>query len=392
MIVTGPSVMRRLTFLIALAFAAVPAGPAVAALHVPFRPASPGNYSHAVRSASAIRLVVVHATESTFASTVAWFQNPRARVSAHYVVGRDGSIAQMVPLSHAAWHAGNAYVNLHSIGIEHEGFTAIDTTFTDVQYRASAALVASLLRHYVLPIDRRHVIGHSEVPDPIHPGLFGGSSHHTDPGHFWDWKRYMAYVRSYARGATPPPLPFDVTTDGVPFEGTVRGTVPWAAVPTGEDVDHIDFLVDGKLRDTERTAPYAYAGGSWDTTRETNGSHVLTVRAFARDGSHATSATIVVVANPPIGIRAVSVTTGQTLTGQVRVEATVRGTPIRVEFLLDGVVRDVQAAPPYVFGGATGTWDTTQETNGPHFLTVRAIGPTGKPAATKTISVVVANP
>src|SRR5690242_8511796 len=116
--------MRRLTLLIALALAALSAGPAAAALHVLFRPASPANYSRSVRPSAAIRLVVVHATEATFGSTVAWFQNPHAHVSAHYVVGRYGSIAQMVPLSHVAWHAGNAYVNAHSVGIEHEGFTA----------------------------------------------------------------------------------------------------------------------------------------------------------------------------------------------------------------------------------------------------------------------------
>src|SRR5919202_3933191 len=199
--------MRRLPCLIAIVLAVAPAPAAVAALQVPFQPASPDNYSHRARPASAIRLLVVHVTESTFASAVAWFQNPHAHVSAHYVVSRDGDVTQMVPVSRVAWHAGNAWVNLHSIGIEHEGYTGIDTTFTDAEYRASAELAAMLLRHYVLPIDRRHVIGHAEVPDPTHPGLFGGYAHHTDPGRYWDWKRYIAYARSYARGVTPPPLP-----------------------------------------------------------------------------------------------------------------------------------------------------------------------------------------
>jgi hypothetical protein len=36
------------------------------------------------------------------------------------------------------------------------------------------------------------------VPDPNHPGQWGGVDHHTDPGRTWDWPRYMAYLRSDA--------------------------------------------------------------------------------------------------------------------------------------------------------------------------------------------------
>lgn len=384
--------MRRLSCLIALLLAVPPATAALGALQVPFQPAARSNYSRTARPASAIRLIVVHVTEGTFASTVAWFQNPHAHVSAHYVVSRDGAITQMVPTTRTAWHAGNQRVNVHSIGIEHEGFSGVDTTFTDAEYRASAELTAALLRRYLLPVDRRHVIGHNEVPDPSRPGLFGGFAHHTDPGKYWDWRRYLAYVRSYARGATPAPLPLDVTVDGVPFGETVRGSLPWTAVPTGADVDHVDFLVDGKLRDTEHSAPYVYGGGAWDTTRETNTRHVLTVRALARDGEISTASSVVTVKNPPIRIASLNLVAGQTLGGQVHVEAVVRGVPLRVEFLVDGVLRDVEAAPPYALGGASGVWDTTKETNGPHTLRVRAIGPGEKPAATRTVAVVVANP
>lgn len=384
--------MRRLAFLVAACLVVVPATRALAALHVPFQPANPHNYSHHPRRASAIRLLVVHVTEGTFASAVAWFQNPHAHVSAHFVVSRDGAVTQMVPLSRVAWHAGNAWVNAHSIGIENEGYTGVDSTFTDAEYRASAELSATVLRRYLLPIDRRHLIGHAEVPDPSHPGLFGGYAHHTDPGRYWDWRRFLAYTQSYAHGVTPPPLPFDVATAGVAFGTTVHGAVPWGAVTSGKDADHVDFLVDGKVRDTERASPYLYGATSWDTTHEPNGRHVLTLRAVARDGSVARTSTVVTVANPAIRITAVSVYENQKLAGQVHVEAAVRGTPIRVEFLVDGVVRDIEAAAPYILGGATGSWDTTKEANGPHTLFVRAIGPNEKPAATRTIHVVVANP
>ena len=60
---------------------------------------------------------------------VAWLCDPKARASAHFVIGRDGSVTQLVPLDEAAWHAGASAlveedgalrenVNLFSIGIE----------------------------------------------------------------------------------------------------------------------------------------------------------------------------------------------------------------------------------------------------------------------------------
>jgi hypothetical protein len=248
------------------------------------------------------------------------------------------------------------------------------------------------MRRYRVPIDRRHLIGHNQVPDPLHPGLFGGVSHHTDPGRYWDWSRYLDYVRTFARGSTPPPLPFDVTTTAPAFGQTVSGSVAWSAAATGERADHVDFLVDGHLRDTERALPFAYGGALWDTARETNGRHVLSVRAFAGDGTTATSAIVVYVKNPPIRITGVTLSEGQTVSGAVHLEARVRGTPRRVEFLIDGVLRDTETAAPFVFGGTAGAWDTTQEAPGPHTVVVRAIGPTQKPVASRTIHVTVANP
>src|SRR5581483_3287784 len=51
------------------------------------------------------------------------------------------------------------------------------------------------------------IIGHSEVPDPNHPGQFGGAGHHTDPGQYWDWTKYMNLVRTYAGSSAPAPQP-----------------------------------------------------------------------------------------------------------------------------------------------------------------------------------------
>lgn len=330
-------------------------------------PANRANYSHATRAASAVRLVVVHVSEGSYGGTISWFENPSARASANYVVGRSGAITEMVPWWHVAWHAGNGWVNRHSLGIEHEGFTGIAATFTDAEYRASASLVASILRRYLLPIDRRHLIGHNEVPDPYRPWLRGGWAHHTDPGPYWDWSRYMAYVRSYARGEVPPPPAFDVTLPAPALGATVHGVLSTEALVAGVAVDHVDLLVDGTLRGSGRQAPYTFG---WDTALEANGRHTLTAHAVAAsDGRTADTTVVVKVANPRPRILGLGVADGDPVSGVVHVVPVLAGTIRRVDLLVDGAVRGTTAQPPFAFD-----WDTTKEAVGLHRLTVRAYG------------------
>src|SRR5262249_61269194 len=87
---------------------------------------------------------------------------------------RDDATVHLVPLSDSACDAGNWKINQHSIGIEHVGETYDPAGFTKEQYESSARLVAWLVRRYDIPVDRQHIIGHSQVPDPNHPGEYGG--------------------------------------------------------------------------------------------------------------------------------------------------------------------------------------------------------------------------
>lgn len=336
-----------------------------------------------MRPASSIRLVVVHVIEGTAAGAVSWFRNPRARVSSHYVVGRDGSVTQMVSERRPAWHAGNAYVNLHSVGVEDEGYTGIPWTFTDAEYRGSAQLVAGVLRHYVLPIDRRHVIGHAEVPDPYRRGAFGGFGRHTDPGRYWDWARYLGYVRAFATGATPPERPFDVDFGGLALVQTVSGTQRIEAMTAGQPAARVDFLLDGKLRESVTQPPYLLAAGAWDTTREAVGRHRLTAHAVAPDGRVADATVLLDVANAPLRVSSLNLVDGQTVGGVVHVEVATSRPVQRVELLVDGQLRGSTAAIPYALD-----WDTTKETEAWHTVTVRAIV-RGYAAAARTAYVYV---
>lgn len=71
-------------------------------------------------------LIVLHETAGrlTPGSSVAWFQDPACKVSAHVVIERDGTIVQCVPFDLKAWHCdpsewrGRPRVNHFSIGVE----------------------------------------------------------------------------------------------------------------------------------------------------------------------------------------------------------------------------------------------------------------------------------
>jgi N-acetyl-anhydromuramyl-L-alanine amidase AmpD len=141
-----------------------------------------GSYTKASRKPQAIKLIVIHVTEGGFHGSVYVLTGARSHASAHYVVGRDGRIMQLVHLSDIAWHAGNMAINRESVGIEHVGMTYDPEGFTRPEYVASAKLAAWVARRSLMPIDREHIIGHSEVPDPADPAELGGSDHPTDPG------------------------------------------------------------------------------------------------------------------------------------------------------------------------------------------------------------------
>ncbi len=105
------------------------------------------------------------------------------RVSAHFLIRRDGILQQFVSTRKRAWHAGESLcmgrerVNDFSIGIELEGCD--QESFTRVQYQSLFHLMQSLRGAYPwLGSDR--CFGHSDIA----PGR------KTDPGPCFDWDRF----------------------------------------------------------------------------------------------------------------------------------------------------------------------------------------------------------
>jgi hypothetical protein len=162
-----------------------------------------GNHDLADRPASqSVKYIIVHDTEGSWDTTLKLVQDP-TYVSWQYTLrSSDGHIAQHVPLKDVAWHAGNWYVNAKSVGLEHEGFlVSPDAWYTEAMYRTSARLVKYLAKRYDIPLDRRHILGHDNVPGTTAATIRGM---HTDPGPYWDWAHYFQLIgRPFAPTAGP---------------------------------------------------------------------------------------------------------------------------------------------------------------------------------------------
>ena len=119
---------------------------------------SPFSFS---RNGTEIDTIVLHYTTTrSLSSTRDWFKNPgnTKRTAIHYLIGRDGTVVQMVRDSEACNH-GNSQ-NSRSIGIEHSA--ALGDKMTLKQEKASVALIQWLMQEY--DIDRTRVIGHKCAP------------------------------------------------------------------------------------------------------------------------------------------------------------------------------------------------------------------------------------
>jgi N-acetylmuramoyl-L-alanine amidase len=141
--------------------------------------------------------VVIHTLIGSAATTIQHWHGGQNCLPPHYVINKNGEITQMVAEYYYAQHAGTA--NTYSIGIEHEG-GCYNTPgcFSESLYQASAALVRDICERQKIPKDRKHIIGHDEVPSA--PG-----EEHGDPGGYWDWDYYMALLQWDGRTASQKP-------------------------------------------------------------------------------------------------------------------------------------------------------------------------------------------
>ncbi|MEN5074467.1 peptidoglycan recognition family protein [Isoptericola cucumis] len=163
-----------------------------------------GNHDQADRTGEggpSIEYIVIHDTETAYEPTVRLVQDPTYLAWNYTLRSSDGHVANHLEPSDVGWHAGNWYMNMHSIGLEHEGWAGTSGWFTEAMYQTSAELVAYLAEKYDVPLDRAHIIGHDQVPG-ILPGYT--KSVHWDPGPYWDWDHYMELVGAPVGGGLDP--------------------------------------------------------------------------------------------------------------------------------------------------------------------------------------------
>jgi N-acetylmuramoyl-L-alanine amidase len=188
--------------------------------------------NHSSRNGQPITLIVGHATVGPYLSSLNWLCNPNSRVSSHYLVRKDGHIAQLVADARAAWHAGASFWNdldseeiqAGSLGIELENLTGMEmpnkTThppdpYPAVQIAAFRALVQAKMTEYHIPLS--HVVRHLDIAIP--------RGRKTDPANF-DWATFKQSLMVNApgtyrvRGAAVhqgPGLNFPIALNGTAF-------------------------------------------------------------------------------------------------------------------------------------------------------------------------------
>ncbi len=227
--------------------------------------------------------IVIHFTGGRSATSSAnWLCNPKAKASAHVVIGQEGEIIQLVPFDAIAWHAGRSSwaertgLNKYSIGIEldnpgrleqrAEGYytwfgtrvpDALVTqathrneteptywhAFTEAQINATEALCQLLMDTYSI----QWILGHEEIspsrkvdPGPAFPldklrnNLLYQDRHHEDAENFDDVKPSLALSIA------------EVTADLLNIRSAPRGNASkvMPALPKGTQVKVLEHQAD----------------------------------------------------------------------------------------------------------------------------------------------------
>lgn len=237
-------------------------------------PAAPSTYIPADRGPADIRYLIIHDTDVSYEGTVGLFTTPGHCCSAHYLVsGQVGGtyppVTQFVPDTDIVHQSGNLWMNEHSIGVEHVGFAAFPNGYyTPRLYRRSAKLIGWLAAKYRIPLDRSHILTHSDVPGgPLEPdqAITPDNVHdqHWDPGPYWDWNYYWPRVEAaYAKALGHTDVPAELPRKYRHQSSDLRTVTPGRQFDSGPDVwDWSNGL------HTEFAPVYANASGRPDLSR-----------------------------------------------------------------------------------------------------------------------------
>ncbi|MDK9703435.1 MAG: N-acetylmuramoyl-L-alanine amidase [Sulfuritalea sp.] len=141
--------------------------------------------------------VILHqTTNDNVERALATLTDPERRVSAHYLIGRDGAVLQLVDEAARAWHAGESRwgsltdLNSASIGIELDNTG--DEPFAEAQIVALLALLDELRTRHGIPA--ANYLAHGDV----------APARKVDPSRLFPWQR-LAQQGFGLWCETPPP-------------------------------------------------------------------------------------------------------------------------------------------------------------------------------------------
>ena len=152
-------------------------------------------------------VILHHSGRSETERALATLSNRGTDVSAHYLIGRDGTIYYLVDEMKRAWHAGDSWwggpidMNSASIGIELDNDGK--EVYPEPQIAALLNLLADLKKRYAIP--GINILGHGDIREYVEAGglmSYGVSLDDLD-------RRAATYVDKILKGAKPGDLPVE---------------------------------------------------------------------------------------------------------------------------------------------------------------------------------------
>ena len=144
------------------------------------------NFNLSKRSKKRIKFIIIHYTgmKKEFDS-IKRLQDPKSKVSSHYLIKKNGDLISLVPDLYEAWHAGVSSwknyksLNKNSIGIEitNPGHQYGYRNFSSKQIFSLKKLLNFLMKRY--KIKKYCILGHSDIS----PGR------KKDPGEKFPWEK-----------------------------------------------------------------------------------------------------------------------------------------------------------------------------------------------------------
>lgn len=146
-------------------------------------------------------IIIHHTAQDSIQQTINTFTKTSTQVSAHYVIGDDGHVVQMLNDYLRAWHAGvgswgkNTDINSASIGIELDNNGT--EPFSEAQITSLMSLLSKLKKDYNIP--SQNIIGHSDI----------APTRKKDPSALFPWKTLAENGFGIWKDDVLPLAPFD---------------------------------------------------------------------------------------------------------------------------------------------------------------------------------------